>query len=100
MNSPLSVLGLAQRAGKLVSGDEAVLKAIRRREAKLVVVAADASEGTAKKYRDKCHYYHIPLVQFGTKAELGHHTGKAERVVIALTDDGFSELLRKKLQNL
>jgi len=98
MNNPLNVLGLALRAGKLVSGDEVVMKAVRRKEARLVVIASDASDGTLKKYRDKCHYYDIPLVQFGTRAELGHHTGKAERVVIALTDAGFSELLRKKLQ--
>lgn len=36
---PLSGLGLAMRAGKLVTGDELVLKSIRSREAKLVIVA-------------------------------------------------------------
>jgi ribosomal protein L7Ae-like RNA K-turn-binding protein len=37
MSKTLSYLGLAMRAGKIVTGDEAVLKAVRSSEAKLVV---------------------------------------------------------------
>lgn len=48
MNKALSYVGLATRAGKLVSGDEIVLKAIRSSEAKMVIVAADASANTLK----------------------------------------------------
>ena len=43
MSKTLSRLGLAMRAGKVVTGDEIVLKAIRSSEAKLVMLAADAS---------------------------------------------------------
>lgn len=59
---PLSGLGLAMRAGKLVTGDEIVLKAIRSGEAKLVILAGDASANTQKKFRDKCGTYKIPLM--------------------------------------
>ena len=100
MNQPFSVLGLAYRAGKAVSGDQAVLNAIRRNEAKLVIVAEDASQGTLKKYRDKCTFYHIPMIQTGTSEQLGRSIGKINRVVIAVTDNGFAELLRKSLQNI
>ncbi|GJM71412.1 hypothetical protein HMSSN036_36280 [Paenibacillus macerans] len=48
MNKALSGLGLAMRAGKLVTGDEVVLKAIRSAEAKLVIVAGDASANTQR----------------------------------------------------
>jgi len=50
-NRALSRLGLAMRAGKLVTGDEAVMKAVRSGEAKLVVLARDASENTGKNLR-------------------------------------------------
>ena len=53
MSKALSYLGLAMRAGKIVTGDEAVLKAVRSSEAKLVVLAGDASDNTQKKFRDK-----------------------------------------------
>lgn len=40
---------MAMRAGKLVTGDETVLKAVRSGKAKLVLVAGDASDNTKKK---------------------------------------------------
>lgn len=48
MSKTLSYLGLAMRAGKIVTGDEAVLKAVRSSEARLVVLAGDASDNTQK----------------------------------------------------
>ena len=52
-----SLLGLCQKAGKLVSGEFAVEKAVKGGNAKIVIISADASENTAKKFRDKCVYY-------------------------------------------
>lgn len=93
----LSHLGLAFRAGKLASGDEGVLKAIRNGTAKLVFVANDASANAMKKYKDKCSYYGVPLNTSFERRELGHSIGKEDRVVIAVTDEGLSELVRKSL---
>ncbi len=45
----LNLLGLAMRAGKLVTGEELTLKDIRANKAKFVFVAQDASENTRKK---------------------------------------------------
>lgn len=95
----LSYLGLAMRAGKLESGDEGVMKAIRGGSAKIVFVASDASENAKKKYRDKCDYYGVPCSSAFDRQELGRSIGKAERVVIAVTDKGFTELVRKSLAN-
>lgn len=47
----LNLLGMAQRAGKLVSGEDLSLKEIRNGTAKLVIVAVDASENTRKNIR-------------------------------------------------
>ncbi|GIP46624.1 ribosomal L7Ae/L30e/S12e/Gadd45 family protein [Paenibacillus sp. DXFW5] len=94
---PLSGLGLAMRAGKLVTGDEIVLKAIRSGEAKLVILAGDASANTQKKFRDKCGTYKIPLMIGFDRETLGGSVGKPERVVLALIDQGFTELIRKAI---
>ena len=40
----LSLLGLAKKAGKLSLGHDAVIEAIGRRKAHLIVLAVDASE--------------------------------------------------------
>ncbi|MFC3746336.1 L7Ae/L30e/S12e/Gadd45 family ribosomal protein [Paenibacillus sp. GCM10012306] len=97
MSKALSYLGLAMRAGKLVTGDEIVLKAVRSSEAKLVVVAGDASENTKKKFRDKCGTYDIPLVIAFHRDILGASIGKDQRVVLAITDKGFAEMISKQL---
>ena len=90
-------LGLAMRAGKLVTGDEGVLDAVRKGEAKLVVVAENASENTRKKFRDKCTHFGVPLIEHGSRDELGSSIGKAERVVLAVTDPGFAQMITKSL---
>lgn len=93
-NKALSRLGLAMRAGKLASGEEIVLKAIRSGEAKLVLLAGDASDNTAKKFADKCKSYGVPLLVGYTRYELGAAVGKPERVVFAVTDRGFADMLQ------
>ena len=92
-NKVLSRLGLAMRAGKLSSGEEIVLKAIRSGEAKLVLLSGDASENTRKKIADKCASYGIPLLIGFTRHELGAAVGKPERVIFAVTDKGFADML-------
>jgi len=94
-NKMLSYLGLAMRAGKLVTGDEGVMGAIRSGQAKLVVLAVDASNNAQKKYRDKCGSFHISLLECCSRDELGKSIGKEERVVIAITDSGFAQMIKK-----
>lgn len=45
----VSLLGLANRAGKIISGEELAVKEIRTGRAKLVLLSKDASENTIKK---------------------------------------------------
>lgn len=92
-NKVLSRLGLATRAGKLISGEEVVLKAVRSGEAKLVILAGDASDNTTKKIKDKCNSYSVPLVIGFTRFDLGSAVGKPERVLFAVTDKGFADML-------
>lgn len=94
----LNRLGLAQRAGRLISGEDSILKAMRSGKVKLVVLAEDASANTAKRYRDKCSHYGIPLIQYGTREELGASIGRDHRAALAVTDEGFAGLIRKSLQ--
>jgi ribosomal protein L7Ae-like RNA K-turn-binding protein len=95
MDKLLQLLGLAMRARKVVTGTDAVLRAIRSGEAKMVLLAEDASPGAVKKVRDKCTYYSVPVIRYGTRKALGNAVGKPERVVVAVTDQGFARTMRK-----
>lgn len=89
----LSLLGLAARARKLITGEELVIKEVRRHAVRFVIVAEDASEGTKKKIVNKCNYYKVPIRIVGSRYELGEAIGKGERVVIGVIDHGFANKL-------
>ena len=100
MNKVFSMVGLATRAGKTVAGEFSVEKAVKQRKAKLVIVSTEASENTKKLFENKCNYYDIPYVTYGTREELGTATGNKDRVSIAVLDSEFSksiiQLISKK----
>lgn len=91
----LNMLGLAMRAGKLVTGEEMTLKEIRNEKAALVIVASDAGKNTQKKIKDKSSYYEIPLLDAFSADEISAAIGKP-RMVIGILDQGFA----RKVQEL
>lgn len=92
----LNLLGLSLRARKLESGSQTVMSSIRSKNAKLVIIANDASENTQKQFLDKCDYYKIPSYTLFSKEEISSALGK-ERTVCAFTDDGFAQSFKKLL---
>lgn len=96
----LSMFGLAARAGRIASGEFQTETAVKAGTACLVVVAEDASDNTKKLFHDKCSFYKIPVVTFGTKEELGHAIGKEFRASLAILDAGFAGAIMKKLEEI
>lgn len=88
-----SLFGLATRAGKMASGEFQTETAVKSGTAFLVVIAKDASDNTKKLFQDKCSFYKIPIILFGTKEELGHAIGKEYRASLAILDKGFAETI-------
>lgn len=93
----LQMLGLAQRAGRLVSGEFMTESAVKSYGAYLVVIAQDVSENTRKKFRNMCEFYEVPIREYATKDELGHSLGKEFRASLAVTDEGFAQAILKKM---
>lgn len=91
----LQWVGLAIRARKAVIGADAVMKAVQSRKAQLVLVAEDAGSNMAKKYRDKCAFYNIPLVVCFDRWELGIACGKPQTVAVAFMDPGFATKMQQ-----
>lgn len=94
-----SLLGLAQKAGKIASGELAVEKAVKSGQAKLVILATDCSEATKKSYRDMTTYYNVELYEEFSKEQLGACIGKVYRAALAVMDTGFSTTIKKNLEN-
>lgn len=85
-----SLLGLATRAGKIVSGDDSTLLELKRGNVKLVIVAQDSSDNTKKLFKDKSSYRNINYVYFSNKLQLGYAIGKAPRAVLGVKDINFA----------
>ncbi|MHB1392479.1 MAG: L7Ae/L30e/S12e/Gadd45 family ribosomal protein [Clostridia bacterium] len=97
MNKVYSMIGLANKAGKLVTGEDAVRNSIRSGKVKLAVVAEDASDNTKKRFKNSAAFYKVSLITWGLKEELGSSIGKSERSVLGITDENFSKSLKEKL---
>lgn len=94
-----SMLSLAQRAGKIVTG-EIIEKVVSNGEAFLVIIAEDAGVNTKKKYVNKCEHYAIEYIMFSNKEELSNCIGKYNRSVFAITDNNFAEKIRMEFSNM
>ncbi len=93
----LSAISLATKAGKTVSGEFSVEKAVKEGKAKLVVVSAEASDNTKKMFKNMCEFYKVPAYFYGTKEGLGHFMGKEFRASMAVTDEGLAKAVEKQL---
>lgn len=91
----LSLIGLATKAGKVVSGEFSTERAVKSKKAYMVIVAGDASENTKKNFRNMCEYHKVPMLVYGTKETLGRAMGKEMRASLALTDTGFVKAIEK-----
>ncbi|MDY0063656.1 MAG: 50S ribosomal protein L7 [Bacilli bacterium] len=90
----LNLLGLAQRAGFIVSGEEANLLALQHGRLKILFVAKDASDRTKDKFNRKCYFYKVMCNFEFTSEELSSALGK-QRKIVGLTDQGFFVTLEK-----
>ena len=97
MNKIYSLLGLCQRAGKLISGEVGSQQAIQKGNAKLLLLAEDASANTKQKFQNSAVYYHIPLYTIGTKEAIGAALGKDSRSVLVITEEGFAKSIVQKI---
>lgn len=96
-NKVLSLIGIATKAGKTVSGEFSVEKAVKEGRALMVIVSEEASDNTKKKFTNMCTFYNVPLYIYGTKESLGRAMGKEMRASMAVLDEGLSKALEKQI---
>ena len=97
-NKIFSLLGIAIRGHNLVSGEFQTLDAIKKGSAMLVIIAEDASDNTRKLFTDKCSFYEVPVISYGTKEGLGRAIGKDLRSSLGVCDAGLADAIIKRLR--
>ena len=96
-NGVTFALGLAQKAGKLASGDYAVRSALKNGKAKVLLVAADAAENSKKDMYFMAEMSDTPVVECLTRDELGWAIGKAKRTAVVVLDNSFANMINKNI---
>ena len=99
-DSILSMIGLAKRAGKVVSGEFSTEKAVKENKAKLVIVSEDASNNTKKLFSKKCFFYSIPVIMYSDKVSLGHSIGQELRTSVGIIDEDFAKAIISKYEKI
>ena len=95
----LRLLGLARRAGAVAPGTDAARRSVRRGEARLVLMAGDASGVQLDKIRKELKRRPIPQAILGDRATLGAAIGKAPLAAVAVTDESFATRLLQDLEH-
>ena len=94
----LQLLGLAQKAGSVKSGEFMTENTIKEHKAFLCIVAGDASDNTRKSFKDMCSYYKVPYMEYSDRESLGHAIGKEFRASLCVTDEGLARQIQKKTE--
>ena len=97
-NKILSMLGLAMRARKVVSGELQATESVKKGTCMLMLVAQDASANTKKLFINKCSFYGVPIYEYGTKETLGRAIGKDYRSSLGVCDEGLADAIIKLLK--
>lgn len=92
-----ALLGFARKAGKLAIGTEAVFESVNRKRARLVLIAADISQKSAKEIRFICDKNNIESVTLKIKiddvtAAIGRRAG-----ILSVEDDGFANAIAQNI---
>lgn len=95
------MLGICKKAGRLITGSDLVLEAVRSKKSTplLILLSADASANTVKKVRNCCTFYQrrvavLPI----TGEQLAHTVGKTGVISsAAITEEGLINAVLKLL---
>ena len=93
----LQLLGLAQRAGGVGSGEFMTETTVKEGKSFLVLVAKDASDNTKKHFSDMCAYRDVPYREYADKEALGRAIGKEFRASCSVTNEGLAKEIVKKI---
>lgn len=97
-NKALGLLSLARKGGNVEAGEEPVGAVCRANRARLVLLAADASDHAVRRVQSYVSGSKQPYLQLPySKAELGNAIGRTECAMVALTDVRLSLAFVKAL---
>ena len=86
----LSMLGLCARAGKLITGEKAVVQAVRSGSCHVVLLDGGVAQNGEKAVSQACASHGVPLLR-AEAGRLGEAIGRPGRMAAGVTDPGMAK---------
>ena len=93
-----SYVALANKAGKVISGSDMVLEAIKRNNAGLVLIATDISTEIGQKIASSASRASIPCYRVLNRDKVGALLGKGLRSAVAIQPGDFVTVVKKEIE--
>ncbi|NJD90591.1 MAG: DUF448 domain-containing protein, partial [Geobacter sp.] len=88
---------MANKAGRVISGSEKVMDALRKGGVALLILAGDISGDSAAKFRALASKSPVQIFSFADKDQLGAALGKEIRSAAALVPGALADNLSREL---
>ena len=96
----LTLLGFAQKAGKLAAGESAVENFLKRGRLALILLSEELSEQRRDFWQRQAQLYGITAITIpATKAEIGLAVGQSPRGIIGIMEVKMAEAVMKKIES-
>ncbi len=96
-NKVSSYMGLAKKAGQLISGTNTCAFAMKKGKVRLIILAGDISENGEKKIMKEINRSGVKFVKYGKGDELSRAVGSEGRSVFAVCDENFAEVIFEEI---
>ena len=96
MDKVLTLLGFAKKAGKLVSGANAVQRSILYGKSFLVIIAGDAGDSLKRKFTRLCEENEVKVLIYSSNEELSMMTHEDNKSIYSVEN----EEMAKQVYNL
>lgn len=96
----LGLLGIARKAGAVISGTSLLQAELKRNTIGLLLIADDAAERSLAKLLDLVEQNETEWVRFGTREEIGKIIGRDSRICAGITDKQFAEVMALEINRL
>ena len=95
----LTMLGFAQKAGKLAAGEAQVENFLKKDKIALLIASEELSENRMNFWTRQAAFYNVPFVTVNIeKLDLGWAIGSSPKAIIGVMDQKMAEAVRKKIE--
>ena len=99
VNGILTLMGFAQKAGKLAAGESAVENFLQKERLALLIVSAELADQRRAFWQQQAEANGIGCITLdATKLEMGLAVGQSPRGIIGIMDRNMAEAIMKKMQ--